>query len=72
MMLLSVGLYFYALALDINMEQGFLISLFVLGLVIGVAGLLVGGFNMYKCDYCHRRFDNKADCIKHEKAHKRK
>jgi DNA-directed RNA polymerase subunit RPC12/RpoP len=46
-----------------------LISWIIIGIIIAITGALSGGDDMWKCDYCWRKFDNKADCEDHEKTH---
>jgi hypothetical protein len=46
--------------------------MFLIGIVMAIIGALAGADYMWKCDYCWRKFDNKADCIRHEKNCKKK
>jgi len=39
----------------------------IMGVILAIIGAIIGGDDMWKCDYCWRKFNNKADCIKHEK-----
>lgn len=49
-----------------------LLPLLLIGVFLVIGGLIMGGEDRWKCDYCDERFKHKNQSIQHEKKHEKK